>query len=54
MKIIKYTSVVLATIIGLSVNIPKIESGNGKAKLRSWSNEIEWNSKHGVNYPLVK
>lgn len=49
MKIIKYTSVVLATIIGLSVNIPKIESGNGRAKLRSWANEIECNCKYGVS-----
>ena len=49
MKIIKYTSVVLATIIGLSVNIPKTESGNGRAKLRSWSNEIEWNGKYDVS-----
>ena len=40
MKIIKYTSVVLAIIIGLSVNVPKIESGSGRAKLRSWSNDI--------------
>lgn len=49
MKIIKYTSVVLATIIGLSVNVPKIESGNGRAKLRSWSNEIKWNCKYSVS-----
>lgn len=54
MKIIKYTSVILVTIIELSVNIPKIESGNGRAKLRSWANEIEWSSKHGVNYLSVK
>ena len=46
MKIIKYISVVLATIIGLSVNVPKIESGNGRAKLRSWSNEIERNDNY--------
>ena len=47
MKIIKCTSIILAIIIGLSVNVPKIESGNGRAKLRSWSNEIEWRSGYG-------
>lgn len=45
MKIIKCTSIILAIIIGLSVNVPKIESGNGRARLRSWSNEIRYNVK---------
>lgn len=52
MKIIKYTSVVLVTIIGLSVNAPKIESGNGRVRLRSWSNEIRYNVK--VYYKIEK
>lgn len=42
MKIIKCTSIILAIIIGLSVNVPKIERGNGRARLKSWSNEIKW------------
>ena len=49
MKIIKCTAIILAMIIGLSVNVPKIENGNGRAKLRSWSNEIEWNGKYDVS-----
>ena len=49
MKIIKCTSIILAIIIVLSVNAPKIEGGNGRAKLRSWSNEIEWNGKYDVS-----
>lgn len=53
MKIIKYTSVILVTIIGLSINIPKIESGNGRAKLRSWSNEIEWRGGYGTNKHIL-